>query len=131
MWWLETGILGENPKNYFLTYFGIFEEKKLFCHFWQKITFFADFDSRFSDFISKTVLLQLQQCREQLNLSLLQLMAFLRQPLPQLQLQQGQYHNLYLLQLQLQRLLKPLSATGTNFAASDLVAVAVRAKKDI
>ena len=35
--------------------------------------FFADFESRFSDFISKTVRLQLQQCPEQFNLSLLQL----------------------------------------------------------
>ena len=50
----------------------------MFRHFWQKITFFADFEARFSDFISITMLLQLQQCREQLNLSSLQLMAFFR-----------------------------------------------------
>ena len=38
--WLETGFLGENPINYFFTYFDIFERKYiLFGHFWQKITF--------------------------------------------------------------------------------------------
>ena len=67
-----------------------FLRKKNILPFLAKTHFFADFEARFSVFISKTVRLQLQQCPEQLNLSLLQLMAFLRQPLPQLQLQQGQ-----------------------------------------
>ena len=31
---LETGILGKNPKKYVFTYFEIFEEKKIFRHFW-------------------------------------------------------------------------------------------------
>ena len=53
-----------------------FFEKKIILPFLAKNHFFADFEARFSDFISKTV--RLQQGREQPNLSLLQLMAFLK-----------------------------------------------------
>ena len=107
-----------------------FLRKKNYFAIFGKISLFANFEAMFCDFISKTVRLQLQQGREQHNFVSVAINSFFRQ-LPQLQLQQGQKHNLYLLQFQLQRLLKPLTATGTNFAASDPVSAAVYAKKDI
>ena len=66
--------------------------------------------------------LQLQQCREQLNLSLLQLMAFLKAaPTATATGTVSQFVSVAV----------TVTATGTNFAASNLIAVAVCAKKDI
>ena len=106
-----------------------FLSKKIyFAIFGKKSLFFADFEARFSDFISKTVLQQLQQCREQPNLSLLQLMAFLKAALTPTATATGTVSQFVSVAV---AVTVTVTATGTNFAASNLVAVAVCAKKDI
>ena len=126
----ETGILGEKPKKKKFHLFWHFSEKKNILPFLAKIHFFLLISRRGS-------VIYLQNCAAATAtgsgasqfLSVAINGFFLRQPLPQKQLQQGELHNLYLLQLQLERQLKPLTVTGTNFDASYPVAVAVSAKK--
>ena len=125
---LETGFLGENPINLFFAYFDIFEEKKIFCHFWQKITFFADFEERFGDFPPKLV-----ATASGTGATRFVSVAVngLRKAEPQLQ--QRHKQNVSLLQLQSSQgtLLKPLTATEARFAPPVPVAVAVCTKNHV